>query len=78
MADRPIQITLTRSQALVLFEWMSKLEDVGGIPVSFESEQRVLWRVEGQLEKQIDCLFDPNYAQLVDEARAEVLTDNAS
>ncbi|MFO0899817.1 MAG: hypothetical protein U0836_20495 [Pirellulales bacterium] len=48
-------LSLTRAEALVLFEWLASRDDTDGLTP--EPEQTVLWRVEGQLEKLLPELF---------------------
>jgi hypothetical protein len=63
-------ITLTRAQAVVLFEWLSRMSE--SVQVEHPSEERVLWAIEGQLEKLLTEPFDPNYKELLEAARREV------
>jgi hypothetical protein len=67
-----VQIKLSSAQALVLFELLTRLDETNSIPLDHPSEQKLLWLLEGQLEKQVPILFAPNYKQLVAEAREEV------
>lgn len=66
-----MQIELTQQEALVLFEWLhqnSEKEELFAHP----AEQKVLWRMEAQLEKTLLEPCMPDYWQLVDVARAQV------
>ncbi len=65
-----ILIELSHAQALVLFEWLSSHE--GAIPIDHPAEQDVLWRVEGELERQLPDVLSANYAEAVRSARREV------
>jgi len=69
MKEEPVKIQLTRSQAIVLFEWLSRADKVG--PFS-SSEQRVLWLIEGQLEKNLVEPLKPDYPELVEAAHKAV------
>jgi hypothetical protein len=63
-------VTLSRAEALVLYEWIAAND--GRLPVSCAGEQNVLWKLEGQLERQLPELMAPNYQELVAAARIEV------
>ena len=71
MAEDDLQIRFTRAEALVLFEWLARTDDAGALPVNHPAEQKVLWALEGRLEKQLE-VFAANYKQLVEEARIQV------
>ena len=68
MADDPIQIRLTQAEGIVLFEWLARSDDLESLPCRHPAEQKVLWSLEAQLEKQVE-VFSPDYKLLVDEAR---------
>lgn len=66
-----VNLTLTRNQAVVLFEWLSQ-RDEAGREATAPAEQRVLWLIEGQLEKILTEPLEPDYEQLVETARKTV------
>jgi len=68
-----ITVQLTRSEALVLFEWLVRVGSAADLPVEHPSEERVLWRIEGQLENALAEPMAPNYDELLAAARKEVL-----
>lgn len=70
MKDERVKLELSRSQAIVLFEWLSRSEEVG--QASDPAEQRVLWLIEGQLEKALVEPLKPDYLELVEAARRAV------
>lgn len=69
MKEKQIALKLSASEALVLFEWLSRSEDSKSISVEYESEQKVLWVLEAQLEKSLSAQFAPNYNAQVENAR---------
>jgi hypothetical protein len=71
MPDDEICIRLSRAEALVLFEWLARVDDAKAAPIEHPAEQKILWLLEGQLEKQVE-VFSPNYKQLVEEALTSV------
>jgi hypothetical protein len=71
MENDNIQIQLTKAQALVLYEWLYRSDEAHLLPIEHPSEQKVLWTLEGMLEKEIP-VFSPDYLQLLEEARSHV------
>lgn len=74
--DDRISLTLTRDQALVLFEWLART-GVAEKPVGFEdpSEQQVLWELKASLESVLTELFRDDYKALLAAARVRVIGD---
>jgi hypothetical protein len=66
--DRTVCLRLTRAEALVLFEWLARVDAARNRP----AEDPVLWRLEGQLERTLVEPLAPNYKQAVEAARREV------
>lgn len=73
MKDDERVLRLTGAEALVLFEWIARNE--GGATFCFEdpAEQRVVWRIEAELERTLTEPLRPDYAELVALARRRVL-----
>jgi hypothetical protein len=70
-----IELQLSRSEALVLFEWLTRESDPDLTTLKFEDpiEERVLWRLEGKLEKALLVeILDPDYRELLAKARDRV------
>ena len=65
-------IELTREEALVFFEWISRFNKREDADFEDQAEQRVLWDIEATLESTLDDLFSPDYAALLAAARAKV------
>ena len=69
-----LKIELTADQALVFFEWlMREGTDKDTLAFEHEAEEHVLWAVEAQLEEKLVEPFDPNYRELVSEARRRII-----
>ena len=71
MSDiKEINIALTKDEALVLFEFLSRFNQTDNKEV-FEdhAEQKMLWLIEGQLEKLLTEPFMPTYVDIIKEAR---------
>jgi hypothetical protein len=67
-----MKLELTDDQALVLFEWLARLDERDAFPVEDPAEQQVLWCLHGQLEKALSQPFRTDYRELVAQARARV------
>lgn len=72
MTPDKISLTLSKQEALVLFEWLAKVEPMGTTVFQHPSEERVLWKLQGQLESTLQEPFAPNYDDLISQARADV------
>jgi hypothetical protein len=66
-----VTIELSRDEALVFFEWLSRMDEAKC--GAGEAEKRVLWRIEGALEKSLVEPFAKDYAHLVEQARRRIL-----
>lgn len=65
-------LELSREQALVFFEWPSKLNAIKGRRFEDQAEERVLWDVEAMPESALQEPFDSRYEELLAAARAAV------
>lgn len=65
-------VELSREEALVLLEWLSRLNKTGNSAFVDQAEQRVLWDLEAMLEANLAEPFHPNYDELLAAARAAV------
>jgi len=68
-----ITVKLDKNEALVLFEFLSRLNNKE-VKEIFEdkAEEKVLWILQGVLEKQLVESFKPNYSEIISEARNNV------
>jgi hypothetical protein len=70
----PVVVTLSRAEAIVLFEWLWNFDsDRTLLPEQDSAEQSALWRLEGKIESQLVELFAPHWKELLEEARKKVL-----
>jgi len=68
-----VEILLSQSEALVLFEWLAKRGDQDDELSADQAEQQVLWKMEGQLESTLDVIFAPDYLERVSAAKKAIL-----
>ena len=74
MTDKQIiNLTLAKDEALVLFDFLARFNQTEH-PDIFEdkAEQKTLWILEGQLEKQLVEPFRPDYKEIINEARNKI------
>jgi hypothetical protein len=71
MNGHEVTLTLTKAEALVLFEWLARVDEAA-LEFAHPAEQTVLWELEGQLEKTLVEPFSPEYDKLLAEARKQV------
>jgi len=67
--DGTVHLHLSKAEALVLFDWLHRTDHDVNAP---SAEQRVLWDMSAVLERALVEPFDPDYASIIDQARAEV------
>ena len=69
MNENQIVLNLSKPEALVLFEWLESHDDSSSLPFNHPSEEKVLWKIAGQLESILVEPLNPNYEKLLAEAR---------
>ncbi|OLF09729.1 hypothetical protein BLA60_18275 [Actinophytocola xinjiangensis] len=70
-ADRVV-VELDGDEALVLFDWISRINRRGAAEFEDQAEQRVLWDIECSLEKSLVEPFGEDYPALLAAARDRV------
>jgi hypothetical protein len=73
--DSPLTVSLTNDEALVLFEWLATEDEKGRFGSIHPAERKVLWTVEGQLERALVEPLQPGYADALAAARDRVMRD---
>jgi hypothetical protein len=69
---KSINIPLSRDEAIVLFDYISRLNTNEGQGFNHQAEQRILWDIEAELEKQLSEVLHSNYKEILNEARSKV------
>lgn len=70
--EQGVEIRLGVDEALVLFAWLAA-QDGGGDADAPSAEDVVLWKIEAQLEKVLQCPLDADYDSSVQQARRSVV-----
>ncbi len=72
MSKDKVKIELSPSEALVLFEFVSRFSQDGKLEIRDQAEERVLWDVCSRLESELAEPFLRNYNDALAKAREEV------
>jgi hypothetical protein len=72
MAEEKVKIELSHSEALVLFEFVSRFTNEEKLEIVDQAEERVLWDIGSTLEKMLAAPLSQNYNDLLAKAREEV------
>ncbi|MCA1565603.1 MAG: hypothetical protein LC803_08185 [Acidobacteria bacterium] len=72
MAGKKINIELSKDEGLVLFELLSRFSNNEELQIVDHSEERVLWNIQAELEKQVTAPFQADYQDLLLKARERV------
>jgi hypothetical protein len=75
MVTEKVTLELTPAQALILFEWLARLDETKALPADGSPEEKVMWILEGQLETKLAASLLPNYRELLEDARRQVQED---
>ena len=70
--NSPVVLRLSKSEALVLFEWLARSNETEQLRFENDAEQVVLWRLEGLLESTLVEPFLPDYKEIVARAWARI------
>jgi hypothetical protein len=70
-----VTLQLSGDEALVLFEWIHRMEDKDQLKRTAEhgGEVVALWRLSGILESELSEPFDKDYKDLVAQARDRLI-----
>ena len=74
-AEEKVVLELTKSEALVLFEFLARTSYDEVLKTMDSAERRALWKLEGQLESTLVEPFLPNYLELVERAKRRLKED---
>lgn len=67
-----VSLVLKHEEALVFFEWLGLLGERADSGLCDEAEQKVIWKIEGELEKQLPDVVMEDYKQRVSAAKSRI------
>jgi len=71
--DQNLNLKITKDESLVLFEFLSRFNQLENQEIfEDQAEQKTLWILESQLEKQLVEPFKTDYKNIINEARNKV------
>lgn len=70
--EKRLHISLSPDEAIVFFDWLSRMNESEKLNFVHPAEQRVLWDIESNLEGELTEPFRSDYVELLDAARARV------
>ena len=72
MSEEKYVIELSKLEALVLFEFLSRYDESDSLNIIDTSEMVVLMHILGALEKKLWEPFSPGYLEILEKARSSV------
>jgi hypothetical protein len=72
LSDDNVLLTLSRAQALTLFEFLARYGDRGCLEIHDQAEQRVLWDMCCGLQRVLEEPLRDDYKDLLQRARDAV------
>jgi len=73
-----VEIKISKNEAIVLFEFLSRFSEKDILGIEDQSEARVLWNLLGVLEKELVEPLQGNYLELIKSARNELRDENGT
>ncbi len=70
-----VEIKLTKDEALVLFDFVSRFSNDDKLSIQDQSEERALWNLTCVLEKQLVEPFSTEWDKIVEAARNRLRDD---
>lgn len=70
--EEKIQINLNKDEAIILFEFLSRFSNEDILEISDQSEERVLWNIQCDLEKILSEPFSEKYKEILENARDRI------
>ena len=70
--EKKIQINLSKDEAIILFDFLSRFSNDNTLEIVNQSETRVLWNLLCDLEKILKEPFLENYKEILEKAREKV------
>ena len=73
MSEETLDITLSKAEALVLFDLIARINETNSETVfEHDAERKIFWKIEASLERTLTEPLSSNYQELIIKARQEV------
>ncbi len=76
MKNDEVKISLTKDEAIVLFDFLSRFSDQDELNIEHQAEKRALWNLTCLLEQQLAEPFLPEYTKISNQARERLKDDD--
>ncbi|MFC1542614.1 hypothetical protein ACFL4M_01865 [Pseudomonadota bacterium] len=70
-----VEMSLSKDEAIVLFEFLSRFSDTETLKIEHQSEERVLWMLTCLLEKELVEPFERNYSEILSQAQERLIAE---
>lgn len=71
--EQEVSLLLSKAEAIVLLEWLINFNNKEHAELfDDQSEEVVLWTLESILERNLSEILDPNYLEILEQARKAV------
>jgi hypothetical protein len=74
-SETNVDITLSRAESLVLFEFLSRFSKTEKLVIEHAAEERVLWDICAVLEEKLVEPFEEDYDSILQTARGSLVTE---
>lgn len=72
MSEETVVLRLSKDEALVLYEFVSRFGTEERVEVKDPAEERALWNLEALLEKELVEPLAPDYSEILEQAKARL------
>ncbi|HCY77203.1 MAG TPA: hypothetical protein DHV28_14885 [Ignavibacteriales bacterium] len=69
MITENINITFTKDEAIVLFDFLSRFSSTNKVTIEHQAENVALWNLCSLIEKEISEPFNPEYKSILEKAK---------
>ena len=67
-----VRISLSKNEALVLFDWLTRFNESIENGFHHQAEERVLWDLESVLEKTLNSVLSKDFERQLSKAREQL------
>jgi len=76
MSEEKVTVSLTKEEALVLFEVLSRFTETDKLSIEDQAEERALWNLTAIFERELAEPFAKNYDAILEQARSKLRDKN--
>ncbi len=76
MSTEKVNVSLSKDEALVLFEFLSRFSGTDKLSIEDRAEERALWNLTSAFEEALTEPFSDNYSAILSSARERLRDRN--